>query len=88
MNVGDHVMGGSTPEDFDHGFVLEVDRARARVRVAWEQSQVETWVEVDDLQAYDQETAIHETHAAIERADERRMPCTWRYHPSEEGEPR
>lgn len=45
--IGDHVHGGETHEDYDHGIVIDVDGPR--VLVAWRWSQVTTWDSAEGL---------------------------------------
>lgn len=48
--VGDHVEGGDSHDDYDHGYVVAVDEGE--VTVAWEQSLVTTTQPGRILRAY------------------------------------
>lgn len=51
IEIGDHVQGGQTAEDYDHGEIVEIEGDRALV--AWEQSQETTWAPLAILTPYD-----------------------------------
>jgi hypothetical protein len=50
FTIGDHVEGGNNPEDYDHGYVEEIDGDKITVR--WMQSMVSTTQRASTLRPY------------------------------------